>query len=76
MYKPFFLFVLCVLMVLPSAKAELNLADSGTSNYQIVIPDKGESAIVEQWLLMTAKLMEAAFEKNGFEIDVVKESAK
>jgi len=59
-----------------ASDAELVLAENGTCDRQIVIPDKAESEIVEQWLLMTAKLMEATFEKNGFEVDVVKESAK
>ena len=55
---------------------DLVIAENGKCDYQIVVPDKSESEIVDQWLLMTARLMETAFEKNGFEIDVVKESEK
>ncbi|MBT3377523.1 MAG: DUF4838 domain-containing protein [Lentisphaerae bacterium] len=53
---------------------DLVIAENGKCDYQIVIPDNSESEIVAQWLLMTARLTEAAFEKNGFEVEVVKES--
>jgi len=56
--------------------AELVIAENGKSDYQIVIPDKAQDEIVDTWLFATAKLMQTAFEKNGFEIAVVKESAK
>ncbi len=54
----------------------LVLAENGKTDYQIVIPDKGKEEIVDNWLFAAAKLMQAAFEKNGFSIDVVEESAK
>ena len=55
---------------------DLVIAENGKCDYQIVIPDKSESEIVDQWLLMTAKLMETAFAKNGFDVDVFRESEK
>jgi len=56
--------------------AELVFAESGKSDYQIVIPDKGKDETVDRWLLMTARLMRAVFEKNGFRVGVVKEEEK
>ncbi len=55
---------------------ELTIAESNRCNYQIVIPDKGKEAIVDKWLFAAAKLMQAAFETNGFRLDVVMESEK
>jgi hypothetical protein len=56
--------------------ADLVLAEGGKTDYQIVIPDKGRDEIVDHWLLMSAKLMQTAFETNGCRIEVVKEGAK
>ena len=56
--------------------ASLVLAENGKTDYQIVIPDKGKEEIVDNWLFAAAKLMQAAFEKNGFKIDVVQEGTK
>jgi len=72
------LLFLCLTVVAPTVMyaAELVLAENGKSNYQIVIPDKSADEVVDNWLLMTAKLIQAAFEKNGFRIEVVKESMK
>ena len=56
--------------------AELVLAENGKTDYQIVLPDKGKEEIVDNWLFAAAKLMQVAFEKNGFKIDVVQEDAK
>ena len=55
---------------------DLVIAENGKCDYQIVIPDMAQDEIVDRWLLMTAKLMQAAFEKNGFTINVVKEGEK
>lgn len=63
-------------MVIPVFAAELIIAENGKSDYQIVIPDKSKEEIVDNWLLMAAKLTQAAFEKNGFKIEIVKECAK
>ena len=56
--------------------ADLVIAEKGNSIYQIVIPDKSNDEIVDHWLMATAKLMQAAFEKNGFKIEVVNEGSK
>ena len=72
------IFSLClfVLVSVVVHAAELVIAESNQCNYQIVIPDKSADEIVDQWLLATAKLMQAAFDKNGFKVEVVKEGAK
>ncbi len=69
---------LCLLALASIATnaAELVLAENGKSDYQIVIPDKAVDEVVDQWLLSTAKLMETAFRTNGFEVAVVRESAR
>lgn len=56
--------------------ADLVIAEDGRTDYQIVIPDKSADEVVDRWLLLTAKLMEAAFRTNGFEVAVVRESAR
>ncbi len=56
--------------------ASLVLAENGKTDYQIVIPDKGKDKIVDDWLMAVAKLMQAAFAKNGFQLEVVEEGAK
>ena len=68
----------CLLALAPFAahSAELVIAENSNCVYQIVIPDKGTDEIVDNWLLATARLMQAAFEKNGFKVEVVKEGAK
>ena len=75
--------LLLLLLVLPaallacsSARADLVLAENGASDYQIVIPDHAADPLADQWLLVTAKLMEAAFHKNGFDVPVVRESKR
>lgn len=55
--------------------SDLVIAEKGKTDYRIVIPDRSQDEIVDHWLLITAKLMQAAFEKNGFKIEVVKEGA-
>ncbi|OGV69433.1 MAG: hypothetical protein A2283_16435 [Lentisphaerae bacterium RIFOXYA12_FULL_48_11] len=76
MLKQLTLLCLTALAAVTVHAAELVIAESGKSDYQIVIPDKSEEAIVDNWLLMAAKLMQAAFEKNGFRIEIVEEGAK
>ena len=56
--------------------ADLVIAEKGSTDYQIVIPDKCSDEIVEHWLLAAAKLTQTAFQKNGFKIEVVKEGAR
>lgn len=55
--------------------ADLVIAEKGTTEYRIVLPAKSAGEIVDHWLLLSAKLMQAAFEKNGFTIEVIKEDA-
>lgn len=76
MIRKLILLCLTVLASVPAHAADLVIAGNGKSDYQIVIPDQSREAIVDNWLFMAAKLMQAAFEKNGFRIDVVKENAK
>jgi len=70
------LVLLAALLACSSARADLVLAENGACPYQIVIPDKAADEIVDNWLLGTAKLMQAAFEKNGFKVEVVREGAR
>ncbi len=69
---------LCLLALMSGAAhaADLVIAENGATDYQIVISDEAADEVVDNWLLMTAKLMEAAFQTNGFEVAVVRESAK
>ncbi len=81
MIQKIFLLLFCTLLLpIRTLGADLVLAEKGVSPYQIVIPDQAagndENEIVDRWLLMTGKLIEAAFRTNGFEIAVVRESAK
>ncbi|MFA7158135.1 MAG: DUF4838 domain-containing protein [Kiritimatiellia bacterium] len=64
------------LAVSVASAAELVIAENGKCDYQIVIPDKAADEIVDKWLTASASLVQAAFKKNGFKIEVVKESAK
>ncbi|MFA7174192.1 MAG: DUF4838 domain-containing protein [Kiritimatiellia bacterium] len=73
-----FLLLLCSMALMTprtSSAANLVIADKGISSYQIVIPDKAVDEVVDRWLMATAKLMQTAFHKNGFEISVLRESA-
>ena len=54
---------------------DLVIAEKGTTDYRIVVPAQSAGAIVDHWLLISAKLMQAAFEKHGVQIEVVKEDA-
>ena len=53
--------------------SDLVIAEKGSNDCQIVIPAGSNDEIVDHWLLISAKLMQAAFDKNGFQIDIVKE---
>ena len=57
-------------------QSELVIASHGVSHYQIVVPEHAHDTIVDRWLMATAKLMQAAFQKSGFIIPVVQESAE
>lgn len=55
---------------------DLVIAQQGASSYQIVIPNSTDDEVVGWWLLNTAELMQTAFQRNGFAVPVVQESAK
>ena len=55
--------------------AELILASSNKTEYQIVIPKVNASDSVGDGLKQTAKLMQAAFQANGFNIAIALEGA-
>jgi len=55
--------------------SDLVIAEKGKTDYRIVIPERSQGEIADHWLLITAKLMQAAFERNGFKVEVVKEGA-
>ncbi len=52
----------------------LVLAADGTSDYQVVLPDEAPTERIAACLRETARLVQAAFRANGFEIPVVSES--
>ncbi|MFM9961804.1 MAG: DUF4838 domain-containing protein [Planctomycetaceae bacterium] len=58
------------------AAAELVLAAEGKSAYQIVLPDSLPTASLDESLRQTARLMQAAFQANGFAVDVVTEAKR
>lgn len=59
-----------------AADGQLVLASSGSSDYQVVIPDESGSREIAQWLKKSAQLISDAFEANGFDLAVVTESTK
>jgi hypothetical protein len=66
---------LCLVATVSAAAfaEDLVIAEKGATDYRIVIPAQSAGEVVDHWLLISAKLMQAAFEKNGFKIEVVKE---
>ncbi|MDD4789429.1 MAG: hypothetical protein PHO07_19850, partial [Pirellulales bacterium] len=54
--------------------AELVLAAGGRSEYQIVVPDEYPSPAIGACLGQTARLVQTAFQANGFEVPVVPEA--
>lgn len=56
--------------------ADLVIADGAKCDYQIVLPDSVPSPSVEQSLQQTARLMQVAFQANGFEVPVVVEAQR
>jgi hypothetical protein len=59
-----------------SGAGDLVLAANGTSDYQVIIPDKAADPLTDQWLLVAGKLIATAFQKNGFSISVARESQR
>lgn len=79
MSKYLALFVALITLTFYAERAgaeDLVLAENGSSRYQIVLPDKAADEVVDQWLERTAHLMQAAFSRSGFEVGIVRESAK
>ena len=56
--------------------ADLVIAEHKTCDYQIIVPDKTNDEVVDQWLMLAARLTQAALAKNGFEVPVNSETAK
>lgn len=59
-----------------SLAGELVIAENKSSDYQIVVPDATDDPIIDQWLMLGAKLTQAALAKNGFEVPIVAEGTK
>lgn len=53
--------------------ADLVIAEKGSTDYRIVLPAGSKDEIIAHWLFISAKLMQAALERNGFKIEIVKE---
>ncbi len=75
MFKQLLALCVAALVSATTLAADLVIAEKGSNNYQIVIPARSNGEIIDHWLLISAKLMQAAFEKNGVKIEVVKEDA-
>ena len=56
--------------------ADLVITDGSKCDYQIVLPDSAPSPSVELSLQQTARLMQVAFQANGFEVLVVVEAKR
>ncbi|NOX99051.1 MAG: DUF4838 domain-containing protein, partial [Verrucomicrobia bacterium] len=73
--KTLFLSVaLSLLTPLATQADELILAADGKSDYQIILPDQSLSPAIAESLQQTARLIQTAFQANGFQIEVVPES--
>lgn len=69
--------LIAALLALPAsnvAAADLVLADSGKSDYQIVLPDKTLDPAIDQALADAADVLREMFQANGCTVPVVKES--
>lgn len=56
--------------------AELVIAEKKQCDYQIVVPDKTADHMVDGWLMLAARLTQAALAKHGFEVPITSEGAK
>lgn len=56
-----------------ASAADLILAANGNSDYQIVVPDEYPSPAIGECLNQTARLLQTAFQANGFEVPVIPE---
>ncbi|MCU0875946.1 MAG: hypothetical protein MUE50_26765, partial [Pirellulaceae bacterium] len=64
------------LFALPADAADVVLLRDGQSNYQIVVPDAQATPALSECLDQTARLVQTAFQANGAEVGVVRESAR
>jgi len=56
--------------------ADLIIAENKACDYQIIVPEPTGDVVVDGWLTLSARLTQAAFAKNGFEIAINTENAK
>lgn len=62
--------------IIHAADSEIVLGENGRSNYQIVLPDSTSDPVIGDALKRSAEVVRAMFAANGFEVPVVRESAK
>jgi len=70
------LIVTSLAIAAPSHAADLVIAQNKTTDYQIIVPEPTGDVIVDGWLRLAARLTQAAFVKNGFELSVTTEGAR
>ncbi|MDA0840907.1 MAG: DUF4838 domain-containing protein [Planctomycetota bacterium] len=63
-------------VVFQTNAADLVLAADGKSDYQIIVPDASPSPAIGECLQQTARLFQATFKANGFELTVVSEDKR
>ncbi|QDU29101.1 beta-D-glucuronidase [Anatilimnocola aggregata] len=77
MKLPLLLFVSILGLASHAAQAaDLVLATAGKCEYQIVLPDAHPSPAVGEGLQQTARLLQVAFQANGFQVPVVAEGKR
>ena len=57
-------------------KSKILIASDGTTNYQIIIPDKSKHPVVDKLIMETAELVKKAFAANNFKITIAYENEK
>lgn len=72
--KPTLLALLLLTQSLPAA--DLVIAEKKACDYQIIIPKPTDDVFVDGWLMLSARLTQAAFAKNGFEVAINTENTK
>ena len=68
--------VLALVWTTCARAGDLVIAAEGKCDYQIVLPEKSLTQGVENALYQTARLMQAAFKANGFDVAIVKEDKR
>ena len=56
--------------------ADLVIGENKVCDYQIIVPEKSGDTVVDGWLMLAARLTQAALAKNGFEVAITTEGAK